>query len=115
MANLQQHKELSDALAATSQDVAAPGAGDGTYLSVPQNKDINTLLASLSSEQRTIIARMIPDAKVASIHDALVVVLDDGGYGASQDGAESPHRPCGTGRHLDHIARFTGRKWPMAD
>jgi hypothetical protein len=106
---------LIDALVATSQDVAAPWAGDGTYPNVPQNEDTNTLLASRSSEQRAIIARMIQDAKVAGIHDALVVLLDDGGYRVSQDGAESPYRPCGTESHFDYLARFTGRKWPEAD
>jgi hypothetical protein len=115
MEGLDRYKELIDALVAASQAADATWAKNGSYLDIPDNKDINALLASLTTEQRAIIARMIQQAKVGGIHDAVVELLDDGGYRVSQDGVELPYQPFGTESHFDYIARLHGQEWPEAD
>lgn len=114
MAGLDLYKALIDALVAVSPDAAATWVRNGSYPDVPDNEDINALLAPLTDEQRQIIARMIQEAKVGGIHDAVVVLLDDGGYRVSRDGIELPYQPFGTESHFDYIARLDGPDWSEA-
>src|SRR5258708_6496564 len=103
MEGLDRYKVLIDALVAASQAADAKWAENGSYPDIPDNKDINALLASLTPEQRAIIARMIQQAKVGGIHDAVVELLDDGDYRVSQDGVKLPYQPFGTESHFDYM------------
>src|SRR5579859_2533309 len=99
MAGLDLYKELVDALVATSPAARAAWVRSGKYPDIPGNKDINALLAALTDEQREVVARMIQEAKVGGIHDAVVVVLDDGGYRLSKASVELPYQPFGSESH----------------
>ena len=112
---LDQYKALLDALVATSPAPDAIWVRNGSYPDIPDNQDINALLASLTVAQRDIVARMMQEAKVGGIHDAVVALLDDGGYRLSRDGVELPYQPFGTESHFDYIARLNGQEWPEAD
>jgi hypothetical protein len=112
MVGLEEYKALVDALVATSSAPDATWARNGSYPDIPDNREINALLASLTAAQRDTIARMIQEAKVGGIHDAVVVLLDDGGYRLSRDGVEVPYQPFGTESHFDYIARLNGQEWP---
>ena len=115
MVGLDQYKALLDALVATSPAPDATWVRNGSYPDIPDNQDINALLASLTVAQRDIVARMMQEAKVGGIHDAVVALLDDGGYRLSRDGVELPYQPFGTESHFDYIARLNGQEWPEAD
>jgi uncharacterized protein DUF6547 len=115
MVGLDQYKALLDALVATSPAPDATWVRNGSYPDIPDNQDINALLASLTVAQRDIVARMIQEAKVGGVHDAVVALLDDGGYRLSRDGVELPYQPFGTESHFDYIARLNGQEWPEAD
>ena len=115
MAGLDLYKQLIDALVATSPAAYASWVRSGKYPNVPGNEDINALLAGLTDEQREVVARMMQQAKVGGIHDAIVVVLDDGGYQVSKTGIELPYQPFGTESHFDFIARLAGQEWPEPD
>jgi Family of unknown function (DUF6547) len=116
MAGLDLYKELIDALVAkTGADALAAWVRKGSYPDVPGNEDINGLLVSLTDEQRQIVARMVHEARSDGFHDAIVVMLTEGGFRMTKDGAELPFEPFGTESYFDYVARLAGQEWPEDD
>jgi hypothetical protein len=84
------------------------------YPDFEENAAANALLASLSSEQRAVLADMLIDARRGGIHDALVVLhdrmaLNDGVY--SEHGVQMEFEPFGYTLYQDYVGRREGEEW----
>jgi hypothetical protein len=112
MDGLDLYKELIDRLVVVSKEACATWVRRGKYPDTPKNTNINALLATLTDEQREVVAGMVQQTKVGGIHDAVREVLDEGGYQISKDGTELPFQPFGTESYFDYIARLAGDEWP---
>ncbi|WP_304173043.1 DUF6547 family protein [Pseudobutyrivibrio ruminis] len=84
------------------------------YPNTDENKDINELLGSLSDEQKSIIAKMVSDARIGGIHDTLAYLnekMDCDDLALIQDGEAFPYDHFFS-MNYDFIARCIGDEWP---
>lgn len=75
----------------------------------------NSLLDSLTHEQRDGFAQLLRLAREGGIHDVLVVLSELQnlkGLRFSQGEVEWPHEPYGTEMFFDWVARKEGQEWP---
>ena len=86
----------------------------GEYPDLPENRETNQLLASLTSEQRRVLANMIIDAHHNGVFDTLVVLhermaFNKGRY--SERDVEMAFEPHGYTLFQAYIARRAGDPW----
>ena len=86
----------------------------GEYPDLPENREANQLLASLTSEQRRVLANMIIDAHHNGVFDTLVVLhermtFNKGRY--SESDVEMAFEPHGYTLFQAYIARRAGDPW----
>ena len=115
MESLDGYKVIIDDLVTISESVPAQWCIRGTYPDTDENSSINKLLASLSEDQRKVIALMLSDAKSSGIHDALAYFSEKqntDGLVFILNGRTVPTEPFGTELNYDYIARKAGDSWP---
>ncbi|MBV8658452.1 MAG: hypothetical protein JO142_11560 [Burkholderiales bacterium] len=119
MTSLELWKSFVDAFATLHDGVHRRWVVEkGSYPSIPENQRVNELLASLSAQQREVIAEMLIDARVGGVHDALVVLndrmaLQSGRY--AENDVQMAFQPFGSELYYDYISRREGEDWPDAE
>ena len=87
--------------------------GDG-FPKTEDNKAKKDLLATLTPEQKGVLAEMLQDEHIAGIHDTLAYInemMDLDGLELYQDGESYPNDYFES-LHYDFISRCNGDKWP---
>lgn len=111
--SLREYKRFIDSLVKRKISVVAKRIRDGVWnpdLQAPSDhKKYNQLLASLSQEQRDLIAEIVQDVRIGGIHDTLVVLEE---YKLLRNDIELATEPYGTENYYDFIARLAGDTWP---
>ncbi len=84
------------------------------YPNTDENKDINELLSTLSDDQKAVLVKMVTNARISGIHDALAYMnekMDLEGLVISQDGLTFPYDSFDS-MNYDFISRCEGDEWP---
>ena len=84
----------------------------------PENRARNELLASLSQQQREVVAGIVAQARSGGIHDTLALLnerLAAGELQLTSHGSALPVEPFGTELHWDWHCRCSGDEWPNED
>ncbi len=79
-----------------------------------ENKSINELLASLSLEQKEILARIVQESREGGIHDTLAYMdemMDCDGLALVQNGEKFVCDEFDS-MHYDFVCRCEGDEWP---
>ena len=87
--------------------------GDG-FPKTEDNKAKNDLFATLSPEQKGVLAEMLQDEHIAGIHDTLAYInemMNLEGLELHQDGESYPNDYFES-LHYDFISRCDGDEWP---
>jgi hypothetical protein len=87
----------------------------GRYSNAPADDTANEFVASLSRQQRELLATQ---ERVGAIHDALAALnwwLLCREVGVTFRGAPMPFELSGQGLHGDYIGRLDGWEWPSTD
>lgn len=87
--------------------------GDG-FPKIADNKAKNDLLATLTPEQKDVLAEMLQDEHIAGIHTTLAYInkmMDLDGLELHQD-SESYPNDYFESLHYDFISRCDGDEWP---
>ena len=114
MDGLSLYKDFIDGLVKRKDGVLAKWVLSKGYPNTDNNKEINALLSSLSDEQKTVLAKMITDARIGGIHDTLAYMnekMDMDGLVLSQDGMQFPFDAFDS-MNYDFISRCEGDEWP---
>lgn len=113
---LAKYQALIDALAARKECVLARRVREvDSWPEQASNSKFNTLIATLTKEQRNLLAELLQSARNGGIHDALVVLSEKANLQNLkfvQGGEELPHEPYGTEIYYDWVARSAGDEWP---
>ena len=112
--DLELYKAFIDGLVKRKQSVAAQWAKEGSFPKTEDNKAKNELLASLSPEQREVLAQILQDEHIAGMHTALAYlneIMDLDGLELSQDGQAIKNNYFES-LHYDFICRCEGDDWP---
>ena len=108
------HKAFIDGLVERKDSITARWVkGDG-FPKTEDNKAKNELLATLTLEQKSIIAEMLQDEHIAGIHTTLAYInkmMDLDGLELHQDGESYPNDYFES-LHYDFISRCDGDEWP---
>ncbi len=115
MNSLDEYKSMIDELVERSGSTKAEWVQKGQFPETVENETINKVLSGLSSEQKSVIAALINDAKSSGVHDTLAYLselqnLNDLRISINQ--IELPVEPFGTELNFDYIARQSGDEWP---
>ena len=84
------------------------------YPKTPENKEINSLLDSLTDKQKDILVKMMINYRVSGIHDVLAMMdemIDCDGLVITQNGQIYPTDTFES-MHYDFICRYEGDSWP---
>jgi hypothetical protein len=90
----------------------------GIFSKAPAHRRFNAFIASLSADDRTLLAEMLQDERDAAIHDVLAILSwwsDCGDVGFTFKGETMPVGLSGTGLHGDFVGRRDGWEWPKGD
>ena len=112
--DLELYKAFIDGLVNRKQSVTAQWVKEGSFPKTEDNKAKNELLASLSAEQREVLARILKDEHIAGMHTALAYlneIMDLDGLELSQDGQAIKNNYFES-FHFDFICRCEGDNWP---
>jgi hypothetical protein len=88
---------------------------EGIYARAPGYDAHNTFIASLTSEQRELVAEMLRKERTSTIHDVLAGLtwwLLCGEVGLTFQGRPMPFDLSGMGLHGDYVGRCQGWQWP---
>lgn len=111
---LELYKNFIDGLVERKNSVTALWVkGDG-FPKIADNKAKNDLLATLTPEQKDVLAEMLQDEHIAGIHTALAYInkmMDLDGLELHQDG-EAYSNDYFESLHYDFISRCDGDEWP---
>jgi len=113
--SLDEYKSMIDELVERSSSTKAEWVKRGQFPEAAENETINKVLSSLSSEQKSVIAALINDAKSSGVHDALAYFSELQNLNSlkiSINQIELPVEPFGTELNFDYIARQSGDEWP---
>ncbi len=116
---LQLYKAFIDGLVERKDSITALWVkGDG-FPKTEDNKAKNNFLATLTPEQKGILAEMLQDEHIAGIHTTLVYInkmIDLDGLELHQDGESYPNDSYPNdyfeSLHYDFISRCDGDEWP---
>ena len=110
---LELYKAFIDGLVKRKNSMKAQWVkGDG-YPKIEENKAKNEFLATLSPEQKDVLAEMLQEEHIAGIHDTLAYInemIDLEGLELLQDGESYPNDYFES-LHYDFISRFDGDEW----
>ena len=113
---LDDYKRFIDAVAALGPSVNARWVREKRgWPDLPDNKPINTFLATLSDEHRAVLARLMESAYDAGIHRLLAFLTDEialDGLRLTRNGRELPVQPFGSELYYDWVCRRAGDEWP---
>jgi hypothetical protein len=113
---LLKYQALIDALVERKKCILARRVKEGNlWPAQAEHSKFNSLITSLSQEQRNLLSEFLQSARDGGIHDALVVLsekmnLEDLKF--IQGGEELPNEPFGTEIYYDWVARSAGDDWP---
>ncbi|ABK49611.1 conserved hypothetical protein [Shewanella sp. ANA-3] len=113
--DVEEYKSFVDALVGIKSAAAAQWVTGKGFPDVPGNEHINQFLASLTPQQKEILASMIQGAKESGIHDTLAYLNEQMVFGhieITQNGVKLPVEPFDTELHFDWVARSEGDEWP---
>lgn len=110
----EKYRELVDGLVARREGVLPRWIREKGWPRVPENEEVNRLLAGLTAEQKEVVARIAREARDGGIHDTLAYLQEqmDAGLRLVVDGVELPVSPEGTEIFWDWTARAGGAPWP---
>lgn len=111
---LELYKAFIDGLVKRKDGVLGKWIIGNGYPNTDDNKEINDLLNSLSAEQKSIVAKMVSEARIGGIHDTLAYMnemMDCDGLEISQNGEAFPHDKFDS-MHYDFTCRCEGDEWP---
>lgn len=111
---IQLYKDFIDGLVKLREGVLHRWVTERGWPDLPENKRINEVLASLTPQQKEVVADIVRQARRGGIHDVLAylndkIAIDD--LRISQMGVEFPIEPFET-LHYDWISRCEGDPWP---
>jgi len=111
------YKELIDQLASeTSHGVTERIVLEkGAFLERSDDAVYNTLLKSLTIEEKGMLARLIHNERISAIHDVLALLtwwINARGLGFTFRGDAMPFDLSGMGLHGDYVGRLDGWNWP---
>jgi hypothetical protein len=113
---LAKYQSLVDALAERKECVIARRVSEGDpWPEQASHSKFNAFIATLTQEQRNLLAELLQSARSGGIHDALVVLSEKANLQNLkfvQGGEELPHEPYGTEIYYDWVARSAGDEWP---
>jgi len=81
----------------------------------PENRDVNSLITTLSDPQRAVLAQLLQHARDGGVHDVLACLNEQiatDGLRLTKNGRELPTEPFGTKLHYDWACRKEGDDWP---
>lgn len=87
----------------------------GNYSNAVGSEKFNAFVASLTQEQRELLATMLREARIGAIHDGLAELtwwLLCREVGLTFRGEPMPFELSGMGLHGDYIGRLDGWEWP---
>jgi hypothetical protein len=87
----------------------------GIFSKAPAHRQFNEFIASLSADQRKLLADMLQQERDGAIHDLLAVLswwIDCRHVGFTFKGQPMPVDLSGMGLHGDYIGRRDGWEWP---
>lgn len=87
----------------------------GIFSKAPAHRRFNEFIASLSPDQRKLLADMLQDERDGAIHDLLAVMswwIDCRGVGFTFQGEMMPVDLSGMGLHGDYVGWCDGWEWP---
>jgi hypothetical protein len=113
---LEDYKQFIDAIAALGPNVNARWVREKTdWPKLPENRSINRFLATLSDEQREVLAGLLDHSYDAGIHRLLAYLNDEialAGLAITRNGRELPAQPFGSELYYDWVCRKAGDEWP---
>ena len=111
---LELYKAFIDGLVKRKDSITALWIkGDG-FPKTEDNKAKNDLPATLTPEQKDVLAKMLQDEHIAGIHDTFAYInemMDLDGLELHQDGVSLPNDYFES-LHYDFISRCDGDEWP---
>jgi hypothetical protein len=114
--NLEKYQEIIDIMVERRPCVLAKRIAEENYW--PEgaaHAKFNSILASLTPEQRSAVAELLQSARDGGMHDTLMVLSEKmnlEGLRFTANGEELPHEPYGTEIFFDWVARLNGEPWP---
>jgi hypothetical protein len=87
----------------------------GKYSNAVDSEKFNAFVASLTQEQRELLATMFREERIGAIHDVLAFLtwwLLCRDVGLTFGGEPMPFELSGMGLHGDYIGRLHGWEWP---
>ena len=111
---LELYKSFIDGLVGLKDGVLSKRILEKGYPNTDENKDINELLSTLSDDQKAVLVKMVTNARISGIHDALAYMnekMDLEGLVISQDGLPFPYDSFDS-MNYDFISRCEGDEWP---
>jgi hypothetical protein len=112
---LAKYQEFIDGLVLRRAGVLPQWIRGNGWPVLPENEQVNALLAKLTSEEKEIVARIAREARDGGIHDTLAYMqesMDSKNLRLSMDGVELPVSPYDTSIFWDWVARVDGAAWP---
>ena len=82
---------------------------------LPENRDINGFLETLTDSQRAVLADLLQQARDSGIHDVLAYLTDEitlRGLRLARNGQELAVEPFGSEMYYDWVCRREGDTWP---
>ena len=91
---------------------------NGIYSKAPDHGKFNNFIATLNSEQRTLLAEMLNSEHIDAVHGVLAtltwwIVCHDVTW--NYKGEEMPVDISGMGLHGDYVGRLADWEWPEPD
>lgn len=107
------YKALIDGLVSLRPSVHAERVKKGVWHREPPPDQVkfNEVLARLSAADRNVLAEIVQQAADASVHNALVFMLDHE-CRFTHEGEPVAEQPFDTDAHFDFMARIAGTPWP---
>jgi hypothetical protein len=90
-------------------------ADKSIFSKAPAHRSYNEFIASLSPDQRKLLAEMLQRERDGAIHDLLAVLswwIDCREVGLTHNGQPMPVDLSGMGLHGDYVGRRDGWEWP---
>jgi hypothetical protein len=90
-------------------------ADNGIFSKAPAHGRFNKFIASLSDDQRKLLAEMLQAERDSAIHDVLAALswwIDCRDVGFTFEGETMPVDLSGMGLHGDYVGRCDGWDWP---
>lgn len=108
--DLGSYKDFIDSVVSVSDSIPASWVERGEYPATESNEYRNSVLATLTNEQKSELARIVQESKESGIHDLLTLISETSKI--NYNGNSLPREPFGTELNFDYVARLNGEDWP---